>query len=150
MGLLPDSGFKTGLIFLFFSSFNFQSHLLPLLLKHRFIVNHLQTIQRRIVSLLLICLFTFSITPSIVLHNMLADHHDETLHHHHSQSNELAKAGANCHFDTLVCEASYLNNIVPISIKPPIFDEALYISSYPTFYSQHHFYAELRGPPAVV
>ena len=97
----------------------------------------------------MICLFAFSNTPSIVFHNMLAGHHDETLQHHHTQNNEVAKAGANCHFDTLVCEASYLNNIVPITIELPFFSGAAYFSSYQTFYTQHHFYAELRGPPAV-
>ncbi len=107
------------------------------------------TISRRFFALLLICIFAMAITPAMFFHNMLAGHHDENIEHHHKRTNEIAKASINCHWDNMVCEQSFLNNSTVISIATPFFCEAKPIASYSAFFTQHHFYAELRGPPAI-
>lgn len=108
------------------------------------------TILRRTLGVAMLCIFALAITPSVVFHNMLAHHTDETIQHHHKKSREVANAGINCHWDNLVCEGSFLNDFSPVNISGPLNFGATYAPSFHAFYSQHHFYAELRGPPAVV
>ncbi len=103
---------------------------------------------RRFLAVVLLSIFALAVTPSIIFHNILAHHTDETIQHHHTQSEELANAGINCHWDNLVCEGSFLNDFCSldvVGIEP-------FSPLYPIFYTNHftlsqHFVA-LRGPPA--
>ena len=105
------------------------------------------TIFQKIFASLLICIFAFSITPSIAIHNLFAHHTDKDIQHHHAQTNEVATAGYNCHFDNLVCEGSFLSSI-NIILEKPVVTVTIYRAAYSkSFYSLHHFFTELRGPP---
>ena len=101
----------------------------------------------RLISIFLIAIFAFSITPVIVLHNFFADHSDTVIFHHHTKTNEVAKAGIDCHIDSFVAERNF---IVPFTqIK---FDHFLNFSPLSdkyilAFYFHHQLFAELRGPP---
>ena len=94
-------------------------------------------------------IFLLAITPTVVFHNALANHHDENIEHHHTKTHEIAKASINCHWDNMVCEQVFLNNAALISIAVPFFCEAKPFDIYSSFFSRHHFFAELRGPPMV-
>lgn len=106
-----------------------------------------ETILRRIISIILICIFAFSITPAIVFHDLFSAHADYDIVHNHKHNSEVAKAGINCHFDSFVGKTSFVNLFTPFNFEPHNINTAFLIIRNQNFYSQHHFYAELRGPP---
>lgn len=109
--------------------------------------NHNKILQR-FISFLLICIFAFSITPVIVLHNLFADHSDIVINHNHIKSNEVAKAGINCHIESFVAERNFIASYTPLHLSYPANYSEFFSRYVLAFYSQHHFFAELRGPPA--
>ncbi|MDQ6814784.1 MAG: hypothetical protein M3040_13690 [Bacteroidota bacterium] len=104
-------------------------------------------ILQRIIAILLMCIFALSITPSVVFHNLFSTHKDHDIAHNHTHSNEIAKAGINCHFNNLVCKNHFIILSTAPSSASKDFSARAMITSAQHFYSQHHFFAELRGPP---
>ncbi|MEO7485575.1 MAG: hypothetical protein ABIU77_00685 [Ferruginibacter sp.] len=104
------------------------------------------TIQR-IISALLIVVFAIGITPVAILHTLSANHTDISYADKNQQGDQYAKAGVSCKTIDFVAEAQFLaapgTNIAAIS-KPLSVYNSFFAS---TFYSRHHFYAALRGPP---
>jgi len=103
---------------------------------------------RKLIAALLLLIFAIGSSPKIFFHDLLAKHKDTigcTKNHH---STAVHKQGINCHFDDLVVTAPF----VP---TPSVVDCALTLSFQKPedhftidFYSQHHFFSELRGPPS--
>ncbi|GEO10024.1 hypothetical protein [Segetibacter aerophilus] len=108
-----------------------------------------QTILRKAVNILLICILALSITPATVFHNLFLDHTDYAVAHNHTHESELAQAGINCHFDCFVCQTPFVSLITPSSPGIQTFHFTFVDPGVESFYSQHHFFAELRGPPAI-
>lgn len=90
-----------------------------------------------------------SITPVFFVHTMFASHQDKKSSAS-AKGYQFSVGGINCHCEDFVAEAQFLNDAQIISITTPkvfsFFNDAV---GY-TFFSQHHFFSELRGPPAIV
>ena len=106
-----------------------------------------KTILQRLISILLIFVFALNITPATVLHDLFFDHTDYDVVHNHKHANEVAKAGVNCHFNSFVCQPNFVPLFTSIKLNPPDNTAGCLIFRMVNFYSLHHFYAELRGPP---
>ncbi len=80
---------------------------------------------------------------------MVADHRDGGGYHNSSKVPQLSQQDFNCHFDNLVVESPFVpvSVIAIVYIRLPYSLQKEYLSS--DFYSLHHFYTELRGPPGV-
>ena len=80
---------------------------------------------------------------------MIADHRDGGSYSHNAKMPQLSQQGFNCHFDNLVVESPFVPAFVIAMdyIRLPYSLQKEYLN--PDFYSLHHFYAELRGPPVV-
>ncbi len=103
---------------------------------------------QKLISSFFICLLALSITPRIILHNLVANHRDGGFSTPNSKQTEVSKAGFNCHFDDLVAESPFIAT-EEIQVAPPLLSFKLLIQfSKISFFSRHHFYAELRGPPS--
>jgi hypothetical protein len=97
----------------------------------------------------MLIVFAFSITPTIVLHNWLANHTDTYKKSADTKSQQVGKQTFNCHCDNLVAESPFTETEIFKSLSPTqIFaiiatvDIAQLPSSPIIFYS-------LRGPPVV-
>jgi hypothetical protein len=113
--------------------------------KQQFLEKH--SFIKKLVSSFFLCLLTLSITPRIILHDLVADHRDG-LSGSSTNGTELFQAGFNCHFENFVAESPFTPTIevsidVPLSSFPPV--DSIYLTHY---FSQHEFFADLRGPPA--
>lgn len=100
---------------------------------------------KNLLAYFLLLVFAYSITPKIVLHNLVADHIDKrkVLKSH---LNELSTAGFNCKCDNLVAESPF----IPAEIFTPEVFTAYISSIYAeniTFTSRNQLFSELRGPP---
>ena len=124
------------------------------LIKHLFcnvvaILNTAKTILYKIISIVLICILAFSITPAVTFHNLFSAHEDHDIVHKHTHSSEVATAGINCHFDSFVGNTNFIRFFTPSTTAPEIIVSDFLNVTIENFYSRHHFYAELRGPPIV-
>jgi hypothetical protein len=97
----------------------------------------------------MLIVFAFSITPTIVLHNWLANHTDTYKKSTGSKEQQVGKETFNCHCDNLVAESPFaepekLKNLSPLQVFTIITTaDIVQLPSSPTiFYS-------LRGPPVV-
>jgi hypothetical protein len=98
----------------------------------------------------MICILVISITPVTLYHDLLSDHIDKNIQHKHSDQTEVATGSVNCHMDGFVADKNYTFTIESFDFRCPGIT-CLYIHKpAPDFYSQHHFYAELRGPPSLI
>jgi hypothetical protein len=104
---------------------------------------------KKIVAAFMLTVFAFSITPTIVLHNWLANHTDTYKKATDTKAQQLGKQTFNCHCDNIVAESPFtepgtFKNLSPIQIFTVATTvNILQLPSSPTiFYS-------LRGPPVV-
>ena len=104
---------------------------------------------RRFLAVTLLSIFAIAVTPSIIFHNILAHHTDETIQHHHTQSEELANAGINCYWNNLVCEGSFLNNFCSVELVRLDAFSIVYEKYFTTHFTLYQHYVVLRGPPAI-
>ena len=97
----------------------------------------------------MLLVFAFSITPTIVFHNWLADHTDTVKKITDTKGGQIGKKTFNCHCDNIVAESPFTEP-AKIIIAPALqlfslvkVDKPVHFTtSAPIFYS-------LRGPPAV-
>jgi hypothetical protein len=107
-----------------------------------------QTI-RKIVAAIMLIVFAFSITPTIVFHNWLANHTDTYKKATDTKGQQLGKQTFNCHCDNVVAESpftepgTFTGSVPPQSFVVTATVRIVQLPASPTiFYS-------LRGPPAV-
>ncbi len=93
--------------------------------------------------------FLLGITPKKVLHNWIANHSDQVPvggKNHHTQ---ISYAGYQCNVENLVSESPFEN----VTFTTPAFDKPSffvpYSASIVSYYSQHFYTRDLRGPPIV-
>ena len=96
---------------------------------------------------LVMAVFAFSVTPKILLHDLVADHKDTPINSNHSNQEQISKAGFNCNCDNLVVESLFVNDFIPVdlSLKKKFAQQQDFLKN--NFNSFHYFYFELRGPP---
>lgn len=93
-------------------------------------------------------IFAFSITPKIILHDLVTDHKDISPHSP-GNSVQVTKSGFHCDRESLVVVLPYLN--YKVSIHLDIFKAFRIYQTGAGYqsYSCPHFIFGLRGPPAV-
>ena len=102
---------------------------------------------QKFIAALLALVFLISIVPKTYFHDLIAHHKDisncKQVHH----KPILHQQGFNCHFDDLVVTLPFVLS-APFSYHQiEIFPEKQKQYFTIHFYSQHHFFSELRGPP---
>jgi hypothetical protein len=103
-----------------------------------------------VLAALMLCIFAFSVTPKIVLHDMVAHHKDTPFKSNFGVNSQFDKAGFNCNCDNLVVESPFTNDFNPVQISIHRFFPS-HVNEYRTsFHSIHHFFSSLRGPPVLI
>jgi hypothetical protein len=108
---------------------------------------HKNNIIRSVLAALMMAVFAFSVTPKILLHDLVADHKDTPIKPNHSNQEQISKAGFNCNCDNLVAESPFVNDFIPVdlSLTKEFAQQQTFFKS--EFTSSRNFYTELRGPP---
>ena len=101
---------------------------------------------RRSISVLLICLFAFSITPVILLHSIFA-HHQDKLRDNAYPGLQLSVAGFNCNTGNFVAEPHFFNPDIGPDIKLPKGYNSLTLLRNCYLFSCAKLPQSLRGPP---
>jgi hypothetical protein len=97
----------------------------------------------------MLLVFAFSITPTIVFHNWLADHTDTVKKITDTKGDQIGKKTFNCHCDNIVAESPFTEpGKTIIAPARQVFsllkaEKHVQLTSLP-----HHFFL-LRGPPVV-
>lgn len=108
-----------------------------------------QLIIRKIFAAVLLLVFSFSITPTIILHNWIADHTDAAKKTGNCDKEQLSTEKRYCHCDNIVAESPFTETddlIIPV---PQRSFDAEPVSLVVSIISTARFYFSLRGPPVV-
>jgi hypothetical protein len=104
---------------------------------------------KKVVAAVMLIVFAFSVTPTIFLHNWVANHKDSVNRSAAAHKEQVSKKLFSCHCDNIVAESPFTEPDVVILV-PAIqifslqkFDKRVCFSS-----SQYIFFSR-RGPPAV-
>jgi hypothetical protein len=109
-------------------------------------------IIRKCLSLVLLVIFTFSITPKPLWHSLFAGHVDApvTCDHPNTSRHCLHPVGFDCHFDNLVVKADYFPTISLLALIPQE-QIALYLPNLCDSYRLTNYQTQdNKGPPAVI
>lgn len=104
---------------------------------------------RSFVAGLLLIIFAFSVTPTIVLHNWLANHTDSVRKLPDTGQTQVAKQLFNCHCDNIVAESAFTETASIIITVPGQLFTVQQNCSIIHLPSSPHFYFSQRGPPVV-
>ena len=97
----------------------------------------------------MLIVFAFSITPTIVFHNWVANHTDTFKKSADTKAHQVGKQTFNCHCDNIVAESPFTEPETFISLTPiQIFSVATTVDIVQLPSSPDIFYS-LRGPPVV-
>ena len=97
----------------------------------------------------MLIVFAFSITPTIVLHNWLANHTDTYKKSTDTKAQQVGNKTFNCHCDNIVAESPFTQPEASKGLPPiHIFSIAATVDIVQISSSPHVFYS-LRGPPVV-
>lgn len=107
-------------------------------------------IIKNILGLLLICVFTISITPKSAFHDLIASHNDECFDNHQFKSDQITRQSFSCHFENLVVESPYIWQPQPIEVSLITLFNSYQSSLQVNLFPQNSYYSELRGPPVVI
>ncbi len=104
---------------------------------------------RKVFASVLLLVFSFSITPTIILHNWIADHTDAAKKTGNSGKKQLSSEKRYCHCDNIVAESPFTetdDSVIPLPQQSFIVEPACLIVH---IVSTPRFYFSLRGPPVV-
>lgn len=104
---------------------------------------------KKIVAAALLLVFAFSITPTIIFHNWLANHSDTVKKYTHTNGDQLGKKTFNCHCDNIVAESPFTQPAKEISNTPEAVFFIVNADKQLRFTTSPHIFYSLRGPPAV-
>ena len=96
----------------------------------------------------MLVIFAFSMTPKVILHNLIVDHKDT--HIPSGKDAQVGKTGFLCDCESQVVVLPYLNHVDNYQLKIP---RSFQIYRTPVGYSFHsvsQFIFGLRGPPFAV
>ncbi|MEO6454329.1 MAG: hypothetical protein ABIN97_09665 [Ginsengibacter sp.] len=103
---------------------------------------------KKIIAVFLLGVFTLGVTPKKALHNLLANHTDNTSKSSNTKTQQLSKAGFNCQCDDLVVKSNFITTaLIVVSIRPTYFSFSNYRKL--SLHSLSRFFFDLRGPPSV-
>lgn len=107
---------------------------------------------RKIVGLVMLVVFAFSITPQKTIHDLVAKHSDPTKCNVHKDVpvDQVEKTSIHCSYDNLVVASPFVDYQFSIQIEQPeksIIKNTL-LSSFEISDLPHSF--ESRGPPVIV
>lgn len=97
------------------------------------------------VGWLMLLVFAYSITPKIVLHNIVADHVDKNKVLSDSQT-EVSSAGIHCKIDNLVAESPFVA-AAAVENSVQSFHSSSFFETQTRCSSFAQLFAALRGPP---
>ncbi|HEX4373418.1 MAG TPA: hypothetical protein VHZ50_08975 [Puia sp.] len=104
---------------------------------------------RKVLAAFMLALFAFSVTPKLILHDIVANHKDTPIKCSTNNNAQFNVAGFNCGCDNLVVESPFVDTHVAAEIiAPQIFSQHINVEVN-NFISVNHFYFELRGPPSL-
>ncbi|HQW92010.1 MAG TPA: hypothetical protein PKY28_02880 [Ferruginibacter sp.] len=106
-------------------------------------------IIKKIIAVVFLIVFAFSITPTIVFHNWLADHADTVKHPACSNGEQLGKRTFNCHCDNIVAESPFTDISKEIQFAVNRLFSPEKVEKPIHFLSSPHTFFLLRGPPLV-
>lgn len=107
-----------------------------------------QFIQKTLaVSLLIV--FAFSITPTIVFHNLLANHSDTVRKSDNTTGEQLGKITFNCHCDHIVAESPFTEPGEPAPQSSPVVFAVEQSGTVVQPLTTTSIFHALRGPPVV-
>lgn len=101
---------------------------------------------KKISSILLLFVFSLSITPKKTLHDWFANHQDSTSATPESKTPQLTKAGFNCNCESLVAESHFITFSSVIAVNLPSVHSFVSFCI-PSLISLSLFHNNLRGPP---
>ncbi len=106
-------------------------------------------IIKKIAAAAILIIFAFSITPTIVFHNWLANHTDTANKSADTKGEQISDVTFNCHCDNIVAQSPFTEAAV-LSYGPAenIFSVAS-TERKVQFISSSKLLTSLRGPPAV-
>ena len=100
---------------------------------------------KKISSVLLLFVFTLSITPKKTLHAWFANHKDSSTIPD-GKTQQLTKAGFNCKCDDFVAESHFISVGSFVIINIPVLRTLISLRN-PAYISLSHLLFNLRGPP---
>ena len=106
-------------------------------------------IIRKIVAASMLIVFAFSITPTIVLHNWLANHTDTYKKSTDTKAQQVGKQTFNCHCDNIVAESPFTEPGTFISLSPIQFFSVATTDDIVQLPCSRDIFYSLRGPPVV-
>jgi hypothetical protein len=98
-------------------------------------------------SILLLLTFTFSVTPKILLHSLVA-HHKDVHSRIGGQTDQLTKAGYHCDCESQVVVLPYLDLSAYHPLDPALCFPPFLNREGDQIYPAGHFIFGFRGPPA--
>lgn len=88
------------------------------------------------------------ITPTIFLHRLAANHRDAAFTDKNKQGPHISKVSFHCNLESSVAHSPFIF-IIAAPVYITVLSVAPHITIYKNnFFSRHHFYCELRGPPS--
>jgi len=106
-------------------------------------------IIQRLTALVLVLLFTFSITPRQFLHDLFADHTDFYTSCHGTEAT-ISNSGKNCKCDDLVVSVPFLGLDTAEEVAS-LSEHGFYNQvSYQFYFSSTFSTPDLRGPPQTI
>ncbi len=106
------------------------------------------TIQR-VLALVFLLLFTFSMAPKKYLHDLVADHTDFYGYSNGDNETTVSKAGFNCDCEELVVTAPFVPASFSADFALPTQHNSFVISFHRQFNLITQYTKDLRGPPSV-
>jgi hypothetical protein len=105
---------------------------------------------KRLLAGIMLVLFAFSVTPRNILHELFANHTDETVLSKKTNSATVKTFDYLCKTENLVVESPFIENIAhfDFSTYAAYSNHPIFTSYF--FYSSKYFFFEHRGPPATV
>jgi hypothetical protein len=109
-----------------------------------------QGFKKNMLAGLMVLLIAFSITPKIMLHDLIADHKDGSYHANDTKTKLFDPSGFHCHCDNLVVESPFMDDGVSLGFIPLTFHQRMISLSANHFHCSVQFNFALRGPPSPV
>ncbi|NTS43202.1 hypothetical protein HRG84_20125 [Flavisolibacter sp. BT320] len=109
-----------------------------------------KSIIQKVIAVVLLLVFTISVTPGHLFHDVLTSHTDEQVCRDRDKSvPHFHNPTFHCSFDELVITAPFLGDVFHPVIEPPLFVVA-HTEFVPVFYLPSTFqHTESRGPPMI-
>lgn len=106
------------------------------------------SIIRKSLALVMLLIFTFSITPKKYLHDLIADHTDFYSFHSGDEATYSQK-GFNCQCEDLVVSTPFIEASFELSLSTEVYRKEFTSSSYHFYFLQTNRTKDSRGPPAI-